>query len=110
MRGVSQIAGAHSYESNRLTPAMTRMGKVCETVRGTGRPLEVGTPSCSLRWASMDIAIVSTAEHYREEAARARQMADMRRHAEYREMLLDVADQYELLARVTEQDQPLLSP
>ena len=32
MRGVSQKAEYHAYESKRLTPAVTRMGKLCETI------------------------------------------------------------------------------
>ena len=58
----------------------------------------------------MDIATVPTAEHYRNQAERARQMADMPFSIEVRQLLLEVADQYELLARVTERHQLLLSP
>jgi len=57
----------------------------------------------------MDTAIVPTAECYRDEAARARHIADMPWNADVRQMLLEVADQYELLARVTERNEPLLS-
>ena len=57
----------------------------------------------------MDTATVPTAEHYRNQAERARQMADIPFNVEVRQLLLEVADQYELLARVTERNEPLLS-
>src|SRR5438105_8455885 len=38
VKGVSQNADDHAYESKRLTPAMTRMGKVCETIHSTTAP------------------------------------------------------------------------
>ena len=64
-------------------------------------------PPQHARLADMDTA---TDVDYREEAARARRLADMPVGAELREKLLDIAQQYETLADCVERGGKRLTP